>query len=267
MDESGDKTLVRRVLMVVTVPLVALVTWMLLNTFSNVWEDAHFETMAAEALKAEQNQVEASQQTEEPAQELSDEEKFLTEQVAKVAEQNREAWMTLPSRTVEAGQEGVAELDLTFGSGTVAVTVNDATLYQSFDEFVDGEGVDAEALFEALPDNEDGKPKTRADYEGKRIVAVDASVRNIDATAKYTESDTQFRLSFKLFEGHQVQYAGESLNTVENLTVDLPQGESTNMRLYYSLDDEVDPSRLDISITAGSDATQISELVLFNLGL
>ena len=252
MDESGDKTLMRRVLMAITVPLVALVTWTVLSSFSNVYELANMESIIAESYRASQD---------EEANEQSDQESTVQNSA-----QTQTTWEALPTRTVGVGQEGTITLPSTLGTGSIALTVNNVRIYQNLSEFEASENVDAETFLSSLSEAA-LLGRTREQIENSPVVVLDANIRNIDAVFSSPDGlASRFDVSVSLTEGQEAQAAGVSLNMSEELTVDIPQGESAIVRLYYSLYDGVDTAALNACFTNGFNPNGMNEVVLFNLG-
>lgn len=253
MDESNDKTLMRRVLMVITVPLVALVTWTILSSFSNVWELSNMESIMVAEQRASQDEGADNSSAQKSAGQASAE--------------NQAMWETLPARSVGLGQEGIVELPPALGSGAIGLTVNDARVYEDISAFAAGENVDAQAFLDSLPQAV-LLERTREQIEGSPVVALDVSVRNVDAS--FSGSDgTAARLAVPviLLEGQKAQAAGEVLSSNEEMTVDIQQGESSSLRLYYTLSDGVDTGSLNACVANDFDTDGMNEVVLFNLGL
>ena len=280
--QKTENVLVKRVLAALMVPLVALVTWTLLSSFDSLYSSTvltpSFVTNEGMGDKenpdAEQERRDAEQDA--PSPDKSEEEMlddFFAGQIAELYER----WEALPSREIERGEEGLVSVSSAVGSGLVGITINDATLYQSLDDFESGEGIDGDVLFTDLEDNAlDGM--TRDQFESSRFVSIDVTVRNESIEyKKYVwgngvehyemEGEESFPASLILLEGHQSHIFAIGLNTVDEYCVSLSQGENAHLRLSYVLEDDADISKLRACLSDGYVSSEASEVVLFDLGL
>lgn len=279
--KTTENVLARRVLTALMVPLVALVTWTLLNSFDSMYSTSNPSFSIPDENTGSQESFEAGQEQrtserDAPSSEKSEDEMFDDYLTGLVAERY-ERWETLPSREIEQGEEGLVSVSSAVGSGLVGITIDGATLYQNLDDFASGEGLDGDALFSALEDSSLGGI-TRDQFESSRFVSIDVTVRNESVEYKKLvwgngsesyelEAEDSLDASLTLLEGHQSHSVARSLNTSDEYSVSLPQGENAHIRLNYVLEDGTDINKLCACLSDGFPDADASEAVLFDLGL